>query len=143
MQQNLMVTKRDGHRELIDLEKIHRVLIWAAEGLDNVSPSEIELKAHIQFYEGIKTSDIHETLIKSAADLISEEAPDYQYLAALNAATLPAFNVLGLVGYFAGSLAAYLSPVLPPVVGVVVAFAVYGVLIKIGVGSREAITAQA
>jgi ribonucleoside-diphosphate reductase alpha chain len=82
MQQNLMVTKRDGHRELIDLEKIHRVLIWAAEGLDNVSPSEIELKAHIQFYEGIKTSDIHETLIKSAADLISEEAPDYQYLAA-------------------------------------------------------------
>jgi cytosine permease len=62
---------------------------------------------------------------------------------ALNTVTLPAFNVLGLAGYFAGSLAAYLSPVLPPVVGVVVAFAVYGVLIKIGVGSREALTAQA
>lgn len=82
MQKNLMVTKRDGRREPIDLEKIHRVIIWAAEGLQNVSVSQVELSAHIQFYDGIKTSDIHETLIKSAADLISEEAPDYQYLAA-------------------------------------------------------------
>jgi len=77
-----MVTKRDGRREPIDLEKIHRVIIWAAEGLENVSVSQVELSAHLQFYEGITTSDIHETLIKSAADLISEEAPDYQYLAA-------------------------------------------------------------
>ncbi len=82
MQQDLMVTKRDGRRELIDLEKIHRVIIWAAEGLENVSVSQVELSAHLQFYDGIKTSDIHETLIKSAADLISEDAPDYQYLAA-------------------------------------------------------------
>jgi ribonucleoside-diphosphate reductase alpha chain len=82
MQQNLMVTKRDGRREPIDLEKIHRVIIWAAEGLENVSVSQVELSAHLQFYDGIKTSDIHETLIKSAADLISEDAPDYQYLAA-------------------------------------------------------------
>ncbi|WP_409522752.1 class 1a ribonucleoside-diphosphate reductase subunit alpha [Nitrincola sp. MINF-07-Sa-05] len=82
MQKNLMVTKRDGRKEPIDLEKIHRVIIWASEGLENVSVSQVELSAHIQFYEGITTSDIHETLIKSAADLISEDAPDYQYLAA-------------------------------------------------------------
>ncbi len=82
MQRDLAVTKRDGRRETIDLEKIHRVIIWAAEGLDEVSPSQVELKAHLQFYDGIKTSDIHETLIKSAADLISETSPDYQYLAA-------------------------------------------------------------
>lgn len=82
MQQDLMVTKRDGRREQIDLEKIHRVIIWAAEGLENVSVSQVELSAHLHFYDGIKTSDIHETLIKSAADLISEDAPDYQYLAA-------------------------------------------------------------
>ncbi|MEH6445120.1 MAG: class 1a ribonucleoside-diphosphate reductase subunit alpha [Oceanospirillaceae bacterium] len=82
MQQDLMVTKRDGRQEKLDLEKIHRVVIWAAEGLDHVSPSEVELKAHIQFFEGMKTADIHETLIKSAADLISEETPDYQYLSA-------------------------------------------------------------
>ncbi|KUI99396.1 class 1a ribonucleoside-diphosphate reductase subunit alpha [Vibrio sp. MEBiC08052] len=82
MNQQLTVTKRDGRKEQIDLDKIHRVIAWAAEGLQNVSVSQVELRAHIQFYDGITTSDIHETLIKSAADLISEDSPDYQYLAA-------------------------------------------------------------
>ena len=80
--QDLMVTKRDGEQEKIDLEKIHRVIHWAAEGLQNVSVSQVEIKSHIQFFDGIRTEDIHETIIKSAADLISEETPDYQYLAA-------------------------------------------------------------
>jgi len=79
---NIQVTKRDGRLEPIDLDKIHKVIAWAADGLDNVSVSQVELKSHIQFYEGIKTRDIHETIIKSAADLISETTPDYQYLAA-------------------------------------------------------------
>lgn len=82
MNQSLLVTKRDGTTERINLDKIHRVLDWAAEGLNNVSISQVELRSHIQFYDGIKTSDIHETIIKAAADLISREAPDYQYLAA-------------------------------------------------------------
>lgn len=81
-QSNLLVSKRNGTQEPIDLEKIHRVISWAAEGLENVSVSEVELKSHIQFYDGIKTADIHETIIKSAADLISENTPDYQHLAA-------------------------------------------------------------
>ena len=78
----LTVTKRNGKTEIINLEKIHKVITWAADGLDNVSVSQVELKAQIQFFEGIRTTDIHETLIKSAADLISENTPDYQYLAA-------------------------------------------------------------
>ncbi len=78
----IKVTKRDGRLEPIDLEKIHRVIDWAAEGLENVSVSQVELKSHIQFYDGIRTRDIHETIIKAAADLISAETPDYQYLAA-------------------------------------------------------------
>ena len=82
MNSALFVTKRDGRQETIDLEKIHKVVTWAAEGLNNVSVSEVELKAHLQFFDGITTSEIHETLIKAAADLISEETPDYQYLAA-------------------------------------------------------------
>lgn len=82
MNQSLLVTKRDGRTERINLDKIHRVLDWAAEGLNNVSISQVELRSHIQFYDGIKTADIHETIIKAAADLISREAPDYQYLAA-------------------------------------------------------------
>ena len=82
MNMNLQVSKRNGVTEPLDLEKIHRVVTWAAEGLDNVSVSQVELRAHIQFYNGIKTADIHETLIRAAADLISTDAPDYQYLAA-------------------------------------------------------------
>jgi len=82
MNNNLFVTKRNGEKEPIDLEKIHKVIDWASAGLDNVSVSQVELKSHIQFYDGIKTEDIHETIIKSAADLISEESPDYQFLSA-------------------------------------------------------------
>ncbi|WP_367680410.1 class 1a ribonucleoside-diphosphate reductase subunit alpha [Candidatus Fukatsuia anoeciicola] len=82
MNQGLFVTKRDNKKERIDLDKIHRVIEWAAEGLHNVSVSQVALRSHIQFYDGIKTADIHETIIKAAADLISSHAPDYQYLAA-------------------------------------------------------------
>jgi len=80
--QTITVTKRDGRIENIDLEKIQRVVGWAAEGLSNVSALQVELQTKIQLYNGIRTAEIHETIIKSAADLISEEAPDYQFLAA-------------------------------------------------------------
>lgn len=75
------VTKRDGRQELLNLEKFHRVVAWACEGINNVSESEIEIKSQIQFYGKIKTKDIQETLIKAAADLISEDTPGYQYVA--------------------------------------------------------------
>lgn len=78
----MRVTKRDGRLEPIDLDKIHKVITWAAEGLDNVSVSQVELNSAIQFYDEMKTRIIHETIIKAAADLISEDTPDYQYLAA-------------------------------------------------------------
>ncbi len=80
--ESMQATKRDGRKEPINLDKIHRVIDWASQGLNNVSVSQVELRSHIQFYDGIRTDDIHETIIKSAADLISEETPDYQYLAA-------------------------------------------------------------
>ncbi|MBC3764255.1 class 1a ribonucleoside-diphosphate reductase subunit alpha [Neptunicella marina] len=79
---NILVTKRNGESESLDLEKIHKVITWAAKGLNNVSVSQVELRAHLHLHDGIKTENIHETLIRSAADLICEESPDYQYLAA-------------------------------------------------------------
>lgn len=75
------VVKRDGNKELLDIDKIHKVLEWACDGITGVSVSEIELKSQIQFTNNIKTSDIHETLIKSASELISEDTPNYQYVA--------------------------------------------------------------
>jgi ribonucleoside-diphosphate reductase alpha chain len=82
MNSTILVTKRNGSQEPIELDKIHKVVKWAANGLTDVSVSQVEMKAQIQFYNGIKTAEIHETMIKSAADLISTESPDYQYLAA-------------------------------------------------------------
>lgn len=77
----IQVQKRDGKKESLDLEKLHKVVFWATEGITGVSASEVEIKSHIQFYNGIRTADIQETLIKSAADLITEETPNYQYVA--------------------------------------------------------------
>jgi len=79
---SLQVTKRDGSVQPFDLEKIHKVLEWAIEGISGVSMSEIELKANIQLYDKIPAYDIHELLIKSAAELISETTPNYQFVAA-------------------------------------------------------------
>ncbi len=81
MMSNILITKRDGRKEPIDLEKMHRVVFSACEGINGVSPSEVEIKSHIQFYNGISSAEIQETLIKSAADLISEDTPNYQWVA--------------------------------------------------------------
>lgn len=78
----ITVTKRNGKKEDLNLEKLHKVLENACDGIQNVSVSEIEIKSNVQFYNGIKTSDIQETMIKAASELISEETPDYQYVAA-------------------------------------------------------------
>lgn len=77
----ILVTKRNGSKEQLDLNKFHRVVADACEGISGVFESEIEIKSQIQFYNGIKTSDIQETLIKAAADLITEDSPNYQFVA--------------------------------------------------------------
>ena len=75
------VTKRDGTLQDFDLEKVHKVLEWATDGITSVSQSEIEIRANIQLYDKIPAYDIHELLIKSAAELISEHTPNYQFVA--------------------------------------------------------------
>ena len=78
---SIIVTKRSGKKEELNLDKLHKVVFWATEGITGVSASQVELKSHIQFYNGITTKEIQETLIKSAADLITEETPNYQFVA--------------------------------------------------------------
>ncbi len=77
----IQVIKRDGDREAIDLEKLHKVVFYACNDINGVSASEVEIKSSLQFFNGITSSEIQETLIKSAADLISEENPNYQWVA--------------------------------------------------------------
>ena len=80
MNSNIQISKRDGTKEDLELDKLHKVVFYACEGITGVSASEVEIRSHIQFYNGMSSVDIQETLIKSAADLISEETPGYQYV---------------------------------------------------------------
>lgn len=81
MNRPISIVKRDGTREPLDIEKIHKVLEWATDELENTSISDIEMKSHIQFYDGITSEQIHEILIKAAEDLVKQEY-NYQYVAA-------------------------------------------------------------
>ena len=76
----IKITKRNGTKELLDIEKLHKVVFYACKDITGVSASELEIKSNMQFYDGIASSEIQETLIKSAADLISEQTPNYQYV---------------------------------------------------------------
>ena len=78
----IKVQKRDGKLEILDINKIHFVVEEACEGLTGVSSSQIEMNANIQFYDGMTTKDIQNVLVRSANDLISLDAPNYQYAAA-------------------------------------------------------------
>jgi len=77
----MQVKKRDGRLEDLNIDKLHKVVMYACEEITGVSASQVEINSQIQFFDSIATEDIQETLIKSAADLISEEYPNYQYVA--------------------------------------------------------------
>jgi len=82
MSNGIMVIKRDGKQERLNIDKIHIVVEEACKNLYGVSSSLIEMNANIQFYDGMSTNEIQEVLIRSANDLINLDAPNYQYAAA-------------------------------------------------------------
>ena len=82
MSNDISVLKRDGTKEPYDLEKVHKMVEFACEGLAGVSASQVEIQSGLQLCDGITSSDIQEILIKSASDLISELTPNYQFVAA-------------------------------------------------------------
>lgn len=87
MVKEISVVKRDGTKAKLDISKIQRQVQNACDGIDGVSPSLIELRAHIQFYDGVKTQDIDSMLLRSMVSLIDEEENptegnvNYQYVA--------------------------------------------------------------
>jgi len=82
MSNGTKVVKRNGSIEPLDLEKMHKMVELACEGLAGVSASQVEIQSGIQFYDGMSTADIQGILVKSASDLIDLESPNYQYVAA-------------------------------------------------------------
>ena len=83
MVETINVVKRNGRgKEPLNIEKIHEMVEYACEDISGVSSSQVEMTSGLQFTDGITTDDIQQILIKSAADLISLDAPNYQYVAA-------------------------------------------------------------
>jgi ribonucleoside-diphosphate reductase alpha chain len=82
MSNGIKVVKRSGIIESLDLDKLHKMVDAACEGLAGVSASQVEINSGIQFYDGITTAEIQEILIRSASDLIDLDHPNYQYVAA-------------------------------------------------------------
>jgi len=77
----MLVKKRNGQSEQYNVEKIHKVVEWATNGISNVSFSDIEMNAKLSLHDGVTTKEIHHILIKSANDLTSTSNPNYQYVA--------------------------------------------------------------
>ena len=78
---DIYIIKRNGKKESLDYEKINTVLLWACEGINGVNASDVAMNAHLQLYDGISSTEIHQVLIQSASDMISEKNPNYQYVA--------------------------------------------------------------
>ena len=78
---SIMITKRNGRREVLDITKIQDMTIAATEGLDGVSQSELELDSQIKFVDGMSTADIQDALIKTAVEKIDIDVPNWTFVA--------------------------------------------------------------
>ena len=80
--ESINVKKRNNRgTEPLNIEKIHEMVEYACEDITGVSSSQVEMKSGLQFYDGITTDDIQQILVKSAADLIDLNYPNYTYVA--------------------------------------------------------------
>lgn len=79
---NIFVVKRNNSKELLQIQKIQKQTSDATKGLDNVSQSELEVDAKLQFKDGVTTAEIQETLIKTAVDKIDLDTPNWTYVGA-------------------------------------------------------------
>ena len=77
----IRVVKRDGRIEPLDIKKIQKYTADAVAGLKNVSQSELEVDAKLQFRDMISTEDIQQTIIKTAVDKIDIDRPDWTFVA--------------------------------------------------------------
>ncbi|WP_163328459.1 ribonucleoside-diphosphate reductase subunit alpha [Desulfurobacterium thermolithotrophum] len=76
----ISVVKRNGSKEPLNIEKIRKVINWAAKGLE-VNTLKLESKLKLHFYDGITTREIHKSIVNTALQLTTPEEPDWRILA--------------------------------------------------------------
>jgi ribonucleoside-diphosphate reductase alpha chain len=77
----MRVLKRNGKEETFNDKKIHKRVERACKGIENVDPKTIVYNSTLKLYDGVKTEEIDEALIKSSRALI-EQQPEYSLVAA-------------------------------------------------------------
>ncbi len=77
----IRVVKRDGRVETLNIKKIQKYTADAVAGLKDVSQSELEVDAKLQFRDMISSEDIQQTMIKTAVDKIDIDRPDWTFVA--------------------------------------------------------------
>jgi ribonucleoside-diphosphate reductase alpha chain len=81
------VLKRSGKKEPLMLEKWQAQVAKVCTGIADVSPSMVEIKSQLHFYDGITTSQIDSITLRAIVDLIDVESnsdvghTNYQYVA--------------------------------------------------------------
>ncbi len=78
----IMIQKRNGRQEVLDITKIQKHTISATKDLEGVSQSELEIDAQIKFIDGMSSSDIQDALIKTAVEKIDIDVPNWTFVAA-------------------------------------------------------------
>jgi ribonucleoside-diphosphate reductase alpha chain len=83
----IYVTKRDGRREPLNIEKWQGQIAKVCKNVADVSQSMIEIKAQPHFYNGIQTTEIDGITLRAIVDLIDVDInpvvghTNYQYVA--------------------------------------------------------------
>jgi len=78
----IMIQKRNGRQEILDISKIQKHTTSATQDLPGVSQSELEIDAQIKFIDGMSSSDIQDALIKTAIEKIDIDVPNWTFVAA-------------------------------------------------------------
>ena len=77
----ISVVKRNGSKEVFDVEKINKVVSWAVEGVSGVDANLIAINANLNLSSKVTSKDIHQSLIEAASNLFTEESPNYNIVA--------------------------------------------------------------
>jgi ribonucleoside-diphosphate reductase alpha chain len=77
----IMIKKRNGRQEVLDITKIQKYTVAATKGLEGVSQSELEIDAQIKFIDGMSSSDIQDALIRTAVEKIDIDVPNWTFAA--------------------------------------------------------------
>lgn len=72
----ILIKKRNGQLEPLDVEKTKRMIKFACDGLEDCNPLDLEMDAKLQFVENMTTKEIQKILIQSAIEKVIQKVDD-------------------------------------------------------------------